>query len=600
MKVSHSLSFKIGALVALLILVLIGVLFGSYAANERRSVIDSEVQAARNLILMAESVRENMEKKWKQGLFSTEGLKAIAENPGLSKQEKKEKILGAVPVVTAWESAKAKADEGGFEFRSPRGDARNPDNEPDVIESKALARFRKDPSLEEYYMVDADLNAIRYFRPVRLGEACMVCHGDPARSGELWGRDDGKDITGFTMDNKQVGDLHGAFEIIRPLDEADAAIQASLLGGTGIVAALLGVVLVILWQLLKYFINRPLAEAVALSQRVAEGDLTGEIVTQRRDEVGQMLRTLGSMKTQLQTVVGRIRQASDQIAGASSEIASGNMDLSQRTEEQAASLEETSSSMEELTSTVKANADNARQSNQLADEARNRAEKGGDVVRETVQAMTEINASSARVADIVSVIDDIAFQTNILALNAAVEAARAGDQGRGFAVVAAEVRKLAQRSTESAREIRDLIQESTGKVEDGTRLVEASGKSLEEIIIDIKKVSDIVGEIASASTEQSAGIEQVNQAVSQMDDVAQQNASLVEESTAASESLEDQARELKKLIAYFRVEDENEVREDAEAPAQDDNAETREAKGATRVSLVASNEEYREDEWKNF
>ena len=302
-------------------------------------------------------------------------------------------------------------------------------------------------------------------------------------------------------------------------------------------------------------ITRPLAVAVAASERIAEGDLSQDIEVTSKDETGQLLQAMKDMRGRLFEIVSDVRVSTDTVTSAASEISQGSSDLSQRTEEQASSLEETASSMEELTSTVKQNADNASQANQLAASARTQAEQGGEVVGNAVMAMTEINKSSKRIADIIGVIDEIAFQTNLLALNAAVEAARAGEQGRGFAVVAGEVRKLAQRSADSAKEIKELITDSVEKVDDGSRLVDESGKTLEEILGGVKKVSDIVAEIAAASQEQSSGIEQVNRAVMQMDEVTQQNAALVEETAAASGSLNEQAIALRDRMSFFSIGD---------------------------------------------
>lgn len=297
----------------------------------------------------------------------------------------------------------------------------------------------------------------------------------------------------------------------------------------------------------------PLKEITNTMSSLAKGDLTNTMNGDYQGEFASMVEAVNATLNNLVDVVSRIRQSSGNIASASSEIAQGNADLSQRTEEQASSLEETASSMEELTSTVKQNADNARQANQLAAGARDEAEKGGEVVNNAVSAMGEINDASKKIADIISVIDEIAFQTNLLALNAAVEAARAGEQGRGFAVVATEVRNLAQRSAGAAKEIKSLINDSVRKVEDGSRLVDQSGKTLVEIVSSVKKVSDIVAEIAAASQEQSAGIEQVNKAVVQMDEVTQQNGALVEEAAAASASLDEQAKALDNLVSFFKV-----------------------------------------------
>ncbi len=300
-------------------------------------------------------------------------------------------------------------------------------------------------------------------------------------------------------------------------------------------------------------ISVPIGTAVAAAQRVAEGDLTVEVQTAGSNETGLLLQALSRMTQNLRTLVGEVAGGAHIVSDTSAQIAQGNVDLSQRTEEQASTLEETASSLEELTSTVTQNAHNARQASQLAAGASEVARKGGQVVGHVVTTMSGISESSRKISDIISVIDGIAFQTNILALNAAVEAARAGEQGRGFAVVAAEVRNLAQRSASAAKEIKTLIGDSVNKVEAGTKLVDAAGKTMDEIVGSVKQVTDLISEIAAASQEQSAGIEQVNTAITQMDQVVQQNASLVEEATAATESMKEQAGALLQMVSKFRL-----------------------------------------------
>ena len=307
-----------------------------------------------------------------------------------------------------------------------------------------------------------------------------------------------------------------------------------------------------LWAMLHMTIVRPFKDAVHAARVLAGGDFSGKFGSNRNDDMGQNMRALQQMNVNLRSIIGDVRTNVDSIAQATQEIAAGNMDLSQRTEEQASSLEETASSMEELTSPVKQNAENPKQANQLASDASGIAVKGGQAVGDVVHTMASISASSRKIVDIISVIEGIAFQTNILALNAAVEAARAGEQGRGFAVVAGEVRSLAQRSAAAAKEIKTLIGDSVDKVDTGSRQVDQAGATMDEIVNAVKRVTDIMSEIAAASSEQSAGIEQVNQAIIQMDEVTQQNAALVEEAAAAAASLEDQTVYLAQAVSVFK------------------------------------------------
>jgi len=323
---------------------------------------------------------------------------------------------------------------------------------------------------------------------------------------------------------------------------------------------LFGAVFLLLVGLVLYFViervvTRPLAHAQEAAVRIAGGDLTARVNVSQQDEIGQLMQAFNGISDGLATVVAEVRQGTEQITTASTEIATGNLDLSSRTEEQAGALEETASAMEQLTSTVKQNADNARQANQLAVSASEVAQQGGVVVGQVVDTMGSINASSRKIVDIISVIDGIAFQTNILALNAAVEAARAGEQGRGFAVVASEVRNLAQRSASAAKEIKSLIDDSVNKVETGSKLVEQAGTTMSEVVASVKRVTDIVGEISSASQEQSQGIEQVNHAINQMEQTTQQNAALVEQAAAAAQSLQEQAHKLTASVSTFKLDD---------------------------------------------
>ncbi len=338
----------------------------------------------------------------------------------------------------------------------------------------------------------------------------------------------------------------------------DAAAEAAgtyrstslLMWGLGIGA--LALAAAVAWWITRS-ITRPVNQALEVANTVAAGDLTSRIEVGTRDEMGQLLQALKTMNENLARTVGVVRTGTDTIAVAAAQVAAGSQDLSSRTEQQAGALEETASSMEELTSTVRQNADNARQANVLAEAASNVAARGGQVIGQVVGTMGEINASANQINDIIGVIDGIAFQTNILALNAAVEAARAGEQGRGFAVVAGEVRNLAQRSANAAKEIKTLIGVSTDKVASGSKLVAEAGATMQEIVDSVRRVTDIMAEISSASMEQTAGIEQINQAVVQMDETTQQNAALVEEAAAASSQMQEQAAMLAKAVAVFQI-----------------------------------------------
>jgi len=383
-------------------------------------------------------------------------------------------------------------------------------------------------------------------------------------------------------------------EFVRYADERGNELQADYASVTSFyeklalaVLVTIALMVVLIYLGLRGVLIRPLNQAVETLETIAKADLSREIKVLSRNEIGKLYAAMHDMQQSLIRIVGDVRDSSASIHLGTREIASGNADLSSRTEQQAASLEETASSMEQITSTVKQNADNARQASGLALDASNTAERGGDVVQQVVSTMHGISGSSKKIADITGVIDSIAFQTNILALNASVEAARAGEQGRGFAVVAGEVRQLASRSADAAKEIKGLIENSVSQVTQGSTLVEQAGETMQEVVAAVRRVTDIMDEISAASQEQSDGIEQVSQAVGQMDQVTQQNASLVQEASAAAASLEDQANRLEKAVAVFRLANDAAPKAAGSAPREQDVTKTASSATAGRIATAA-------------
>jgi len=414
--------------------------------------------------------------------------------------------------------------------------------------------------LEALPLTEADKNQLTKIGDLR---KTMIAARDKTRAA----KSDGKADEALQIFNAQYVPAMAAYiggqkELIkmqqqRVIDVQTATESSRKNNSMGIIAGLIVVVLAIsggtMW--LVGSIRDPLSQANELAARIAKGDLSSGVSTTREDEFGQLLRSLASMNDSLARMVAQVRQSTDSIATASFEIAQGNNDLAQRTEHTSSNLQATASSMDALTVTVQHSTDNARQASALAASASSVAQRGGAVVTQVVTTMQEIDASSKKIADIIGVIDGIAFQTNILALNAAVEAARAGEQGRGFAVVASEVRSLAQRSAEAAKEIKGLINTSVEKVDSGTRLVTDAGATMHEIVESVGRVANVIGEITAAATEQSAGIAGVNQAIGTLDQMTQQNAALVEESAAAAESLREQADRMKQAVSVFQVAD---------------------------------------------
>ena len=499
-----SLRGKIVLVGVLLPTLLIVGLFRLYSGESREKTLAAYADKARAICLTAESTRDEMEKNWQMGLFTSQRLRELAE------AGEKEKVLAMVPVVSAWNAAMRKAQEGGYTFKVPKHSPRDPKNEPDDLEAKAL-KLMDDQQLDEYYEIDPAMNAVRYFRAVRLSETCLLCHGDPKTSQTLWGNDTGTDPTGGPMENWKTGEMHGAFEVIQSLEQADKQLGASIAKATYLVVAGLAIMAVLFATLVIRIVSNSVIKPVT-------------------------------------RIIADLTRGADNLLDAANQVSSASHELADGATRQAASLEETSASLEEMSSMTKQNAENVSQTSLMAENARSSAEVAQQSMEKMTEAIGSIKKSADQTAVIMKTIDEIAFQTNLLALNAAVEAARAGEAGAGFAVVAEEVRSLALRSADAAKNTAQLIEESQKNADNGVKSASEVKEILTKIVDGVKKVSQLAREITVASDEQALGVNQINSAVSDVDKVTQGNAAISEEAASASEELSGQAKELSELV----------------------------------------------------
>lgn len=569
-----------------------GVLFAIYAATDRQNTINAYVEKARAICLSAESTRQEMESKWEQGIFSTQQMLQFV------KEGNRDKLLALVPVVSAWNAAMRKAEQGGYEFRVPKLKARNPKNEPDYGQDGSFERAALDKitveNLPEYYVIDTQRNAVRYFLPVRLTKVCLLCHGDPRQSKELWGRADGLDPTGGVMENWQEGEIHGAFEVIQSLDSADALLKGRLLK-----AALLVAVAILLssgiYFMIARSISKSLAQAVAFAQNMAKGDFSQQLAVNRADEVGvlaqamnSMISGLGAMVREIMGGVASLTAAAQELtriaehvhananstAHRSQSVAAAAEEMSVNMNNVAAAVEETSvnvgsvaAAVEEMSATISQIASNSEQSRAATAEAVNQAQNASSKV-------DALGAAAEAVGDVTAAISAISDKTNLLALNATIEAARAGSAGKGFAVVATEIKDLAKQTSESTLEIRQRI--------DGIQ------KNTNETVVEIQQISNVIDEVNSIVTaiagtvgeqhkatleistninEASLGIKEVTQNVAQSSlasaevakDIAKVNQSASEILTSSGQvrenakTLSQLAGKLNELVARFTL-----------------------------------------------
>jgi methyl-accepting chemotaxis protein-1 (serine sensor receptor) len=515
---ARSLQFKVLVLVAGVMAIAIGVGVASltrvYATTQDLDRIAREDFETENAILRGSVAFKQQVQEWKNVLLRGRDTEAQARH---------------------WASFEANEAAVSLELKDAR--AGTPHEEVRVLLEKALAQHK---AAGEAYRA-----GLAKFREANADPFA----GDKAATGI------DRELAATLVATSKAASEHGTRATVGAVKRAE---QSYVIALVGLAAAML-ITLVTLWFYFRRAVLKPMQDAVGFAGRIAGGDLTNRIEVASQDEAGQLLRSLEKMQASLATVVAQVRGSADAVASASAQVAAGTTDLSQRTEEQASSLEETAASMEELASTVRQNADNARHADELARGASQRAEQGGSEIVHMVTTMDDISSSAKRIGDIISVIDGIAFQTNILALNAAVEAARAGEQGRGFAVVASEVRALAQRSADAAREIKGLIGHSLEKVQAGTQVAEQAGGTIQALVVDVKRVSELMRSIAEASSEQSRGVQQVNKTVTEMDKVVQQNASAVQQSAAAAQAMRQHAQTLVTVVSAFQLDQEASV-----------------------------------------
>ncbi|NUQ62003.1 MAG: methyl-accepting chemotaxis protein [Pirellulales bacterium] len=541
---------KIVAIAAVSFSLISGVLFWLNYRDAHQSARQEYVARARSIVLTAESIREEMARKWHLGLFDQHQLTEWGRKGDL------DKVLGAVPVVTAWNAAMAKAKEGGYEFRVPKFHARNSKNEPDALEARALTKFAENPQLAEYHEVDASRNAIRYFRPIKLTQECLLCHGDPKQSVALWGNSDGLDPTGGPMEGWKEGEVHGAFEVVQSLDEADARTAALLKKEAAVVLVLVVLAGAVLFLLVTRSVTRPVRDTVAAFKRFADGDLTRPLVVATNDEMGELGGAVNGLMDKLRAMISRmdgcavelkgssssLRQSADQLAGgaeqttqqssavaAAAEEMSVNMqNMARSTEQMSANVRTVTTSVEQMTTAISEVARSAEQAAVVAEGAARLAHTGNEKIGQLGQAATEIGK-------VIELIQEIAEQTNLLALNATIEAARAGEAGKGFAVVATEVKQLARQTADATENIRSRI--------------EAIQNSAEEAIQAITQIGDVVTEVNGASRTIASAVEEQSIATREIaNNVAQASASAQAVAVGISETA-TAAREVTKSIA---------------------------------------------------